>query len=107
MSSEENRCLSTQNGLQRCIKVRGHIDAHQFNPLRSEALAVRKIQLSLTHTLARHVLTLARRERKRRERDYNRHPYIPAPGRFDANLAAMAMMDDIIQQLEKKVLEAA
>lgn len=102
----ERRCTEMKGGLLRCWDKVGHPGEHRFKPpTRAEALTVRPVQLALTPRLARSVLVLARRERARKERDFKKSDFKPAPGKYDANLAAMAMMDDIIKQLEPHVPE--
>lgn len=94
MGCPRERCGARQNGLQRCWSRTGHKGAHAFSPPQ------RAVQLSLTEKMARAVLQLARRERKHRQKEFERSTFVAAPGKYDANLAKIAQMDDLIKQLE-------
>jgi hypothetical protein len=68
----------------------------------------RKVQLSLSLGMAVTVLGLARMEKRKRQREHLKavkRGWKPEEGRYDRNLMRIAQMNDIIQQLEPKMVE--
>lgn len=71
---------------------------HESKPLTSS-----RIQLALTHRYAMMVVTLCRREMKKRMRTMEKEKFIPEAGKFDANRMYALAMQDIINQLEPQL----
>lgn len=72
----------------------------------AERNARREVQLALTYRMAGVLLSLVRAGRRKSARQHEankRSGWTPEPGRYDANLARVGIMDDIIAQLEPQV----
>jgi hypothetical protein len=75
-----------------------------MNP--AERRPLRAVRLMLTNRHARLALGVFRRERKRSMRDHEKSKasgFVPAPGKFDANLMRASALEDFIQQLEEQL----
>jgi hypothetical protein len=68
----------------------------------------RPVALSLTPRHAVMALGVFRRERKRSMKNHEKAKadgFTPAPGKFDANLMRVSVLDDFIAQLERQLDE--
>lgn len=63
----------------------------------------RTVQLALTHRWGGMLLGLCRKEKKKCLKDMKKRPFTPAPGKFDANIMRIKVMDEIMCQLEPQV----
>lgn len=63
----------------------------------------RFFKLHMTFRQACLVIGALRRERKRREKDHQRHEFKPEPGKHDSNLMRISVMDDMISQLQPQM----
>lgn len=63
----------------------------------------RPITLRLTVRHAEMVVAVLRRERRRKLRDHEKSGFVPAPGKFDANLMRVIAFDGIIGELDDQL----
>lgn len=69
----------------------------------------REIRLTMTARNARLALGAFRAARRKYQKDFERSKargFVPAPGRFDANLHRIEVMDDFVAQLEHQTTKA-
>ena len=66
----------------------------------------RKIHLHLTVRMAGILARVCHREKRRRLKEAAKGDFIPAPGKFDANVMRAGVMSDVIAQLEPQIAES-